>query len=650
MKFPFANQFITTGAGAAYRLSLPAGAAAKAANQAMTALVFFRIPPEFHENAYHRILLARGNGGTGSGECYLRVKANADPIDLTYQVKTGTTVHASGTISGLPKGKDFVAGVVINPAYVHVFIAATDGSYLQQANVATTGAYTNSMTSPQMFDHIGSSGGGSNRPWYGPIENVCFISGTFPEVSGQADATLIANIASGAQSLETLHTLFTGGAKVSRYPLLTHTDLSDLWELAGALTEVNVDNPGQRRAFPGGPVRPMGLYPARTRDQVSQCVFASVGDISTAAGTVKVEGGTFSTSLFPTLATVRARLVGVSTGTVWRDWTPLTTNVGAGTWAAADFANVPAKAEFMALQFAGFDSTGAMITRIICSHGMRGVGFCAINSGQSQLMYLWANGGAFTVPNGLNLVTTIQEGTLTSGVESAVNNYQRVINPYMNAGVGIARGMLQLAVEINTLFPGYPIQLMTVGKSGEPINRLSPISVNNPSAGGSYYYNRWQRLAEALGVIPPHYLQLVGHSSGSDSTYRVIYEEMVAEAISRFGNPIKVLPVDVPRYSGAGTSANYNQVQAARRLTREWIEDNAEGYHGPSFGCVQTSEGGSSDPHPSNDDAGQGRTGGLMAWHILAAARAVEDVIVAPVAARTVAASNKLFVEIGAIN
>lgn len=649
MKFPFANQNITAGAGAAYRLSLPAGAAAKSANQAMTALVFFRIPAEFHENSYSRALLARGNGGTGSGEGYLRVKANVDPIDLTYQVKTGTTVHATGTISGLPKGKDFVAGVVINPTYVHVFVAATDGGFLQQANHATTGAYTEAMSSPQMFDHIGSTGGGSQRPWYGPIENVTFIRGTFPEVSNQADPALIANIASGAQSIDTLHSLFTGGARVSRYLMLTHTDFSDVWELAGALTEVNVDNPGQRRAFPGGPVRPMGLYPARTRDQVSQCVFAAVGDISTAAGTVRVEGGTFSTSLFPTLSTVRARLVGVSTGTVWRDWTPLSTNVGAGTWAAADFANVPAKAEFMALQFAGFDASGAMVTRVICSHGMRGVGFCALNSGQSQLMYLWANGGAFTVPNGLNLITTIQEGTLTSGVESAVNTYQRIINPYMNAGVGIARGMLQAAVEINALFPGYPIQLMTVGKSGEPIGRMSPISVNNPSAGGSYYYNRWQRLAEALGVIPPHYLQLVGHSSGSDSTYRIIFEEMLAEAVSRFGNPIKVLSVDVPRYSGAGTGSLHTQVQAARRLTREWIEDNAEGYHGPSFGCVQTSESGS-DPHPSNDDLGQGRTGALMAWQLLAAARAVEDVIVAPVAARTIAASNKLFVGVGSIN
>lgn len=649
MRFPFANELITGGSGAAFRLNLPANAAQKSAAEAMTAIVFFEIPPEFHEDSYRRILLARNNGTTGSGDCYLRVKANTNPIDLTYQVKTGTTVHATGTISGLPVGKKFVALVIINPTAVHIAVAACDGSYYDDASHATTGAYDNAMTSPGMFDKIGS-GLSTSRPWYGPLENVTFISGTFPEVTGAPDQSLVEAIADGSQSLDTLHTLFTSGAKDSRYPMLTSTDLSDVWELATALTKANEDVAGGRKAFPAGPVRPMGLTPARVGDQISQCIFGTVGDISTAAATVRVEGGVISMARYPTLTVVKARLVGLDTGTVWRDWTPLTTNTGAGTWAAANFANVPAKAEFMSLQFAGFDATDSMITRIICSSGIRGVGFNHIFSSQSQGMQYYETGGQ-AVASGLNLMTTIQHGTINDGVESDVFTYPRVITPYLNTGVGIARGMVRAAEEINALFPGYPIQFLTVGKAGVGVGKMTPISVANVNDGTDYYFNRWAHLATHLGVIPPYYLQLMGHSSGSDSSYRILFEEMRAEAVSHLGDPIKTLTIDVPRYSEAGTGSNFTQVQNARRQVREWVEDNPSlGYHGPSMAVVKTNETGSSNPHPANTDEGQGRGGSLLAWQIMMACRAVEDVVIAPVAARTVAATGRLYVELGAIN
>jgi len=648
MRFPFANQNITGGSGNAFRLDIPSSANTKAANEAMTALVFFAIPSEFHENAYNRILLARLNGTTGSGDCYLRVKANVDPIELTYQVKTGTTVHATGTLSGLPVGKDFVAGVVVNPTAVHVFVAATDGSFSTQGNHVTSAAYAAAMSAPGMFDKIGS-GVSSSRPWYGPIENVCFIAGTFPEVSGQASPTLITSIASGSQSLDTLHTLFTGGSRRCRYPMLTPRDLTDTWGIAGALTEVNKDVPNGEKPFPTDPIRQIGLRPNVVGDQVSQMTFAVAGDITTATSTVRVEAGTFSPSAWPTLSTVRARLVGLDTNTVWRDWTTLTTNTTLGTWAAANLTGVAARPEFMVLEFAGFTSAGVQVTPTINSHGLRGVGHNSLPSGQSQLMQLFETGGLQVQPN-INLITTIQQGTITSGVESAVNTYSRVITPLLNNGVGIARGMVRMAEEINAKFPGYPIQLMTVGKSGEPINKLTPISVANPDTGGPFYFNRWQRLAQHLGTIPPYVLLTVGHSSGSDSGYRTLYEEMLAEAFLRFGAPLRVLPVDVPRYSGAGTGANYTQVSAARSAMREWAEDNPTlAYQGPSMAVVQTSEVGS-DPHPSNTDLGQGRSGSLMAWHLMEATRAVPDHVIGITEARTVAATNRLFVKLGPIN
>lgn len=647
MRFPFAHVNIT--GSTAYRLDLPAAAAQKSASEAMTALVFFSIPSQFQEGAFRRILLGRNGATTGSGDCYLRIKANVDPIELDYIIRTGATTQASGTISGLPAGKSFVAGVVINPTNVHVFVASTDGAYYDKQTTANTGAYTNALTSPGMFNRVGSAPSGAARPWYGPIENVTFISGTFPEVSGAPDQSIVEAIADGSQSLDTLHTLFTSGAQDCRYSMLTTTDLSDTWGLVTALTPVNESTSQGLKPYPARPQRPMGLTPTRVGDQVSQCIFGTVGDITTAAATVRVEGGTFSAATYATLATVRARLVGLDTGTVWRDWTPLSTNVGAGTWAGADFASVQARAEFMVLQFAGFDSSGNVVTPIVCSHGMRGVGFNHIHSSQSQGSQLYETGG-LAVSAGLNLMTTIQQGTITAGVESAVNSYPRVITPHLTLGVGIARGMVRAAEEINALFPGYPIHWMTVNKSGVSVKVMSPPSVANPDGGGARYHKRWHRLADHLGVIPPYYLQLMGHPSDADNLYRTYFEEMLAEASTRLGDPIKVLTCDVSRYSGTGTNANHIAAFRARVAMREWANDNPSlGYHGPSFGVVKTSESGS-DPHPANTDEGQGRTGSLMAWQILMACRAVEDVVIAPVAARTVTATGRLYVELGEIN
>lgn len=648
MRFPFANQNITGGSGNAFRLDIPSSANTKAANEAMTALVFFSIPDELHEGSFQRMLLARGGGTTGSGDQYLRVKANVAPVELTYQVKTGATVHATGTLNDLPVGKDFVAGVVINPTAVHVFIAATDGSFSQQGNHVTSAAYAAAISGPGMFDKIGS-GLSTSRAWYGPIENVCFIAGTFPEVSGQASPSLIASIANGSQSLDTLHSMFTGGSRRCRYPMITTRDLTDAWGIAGPLTEANKDEPNGKKIFPSDPIRQIGLRPNVVGDQVSQMTFAVAGDISTATSTVRIEAGTFSPSAWPTLSTVRVRLVGLDTNTVWRDWTTLTTNTTLGTWAAANLTGVAARPEFMVPEFAGFTSAGVQVTPTINSHGLRGVGHNALPTGQSQLMQNFETGGLQVQP-GLNLITTIQQGTITSGVESAVNTYSRVITPLLNNGVGIARGMVRMAEEINARFPGYPIQLMTIGKSGESINKMTPISAANPDTSVAFFYNRWQRLAQHLGAIPPYVLMTVGHSSGSDIGYRTLYEEMLAEAFFRLGGPLRVLPVDVPRYSGAGTGANFTQVSAARNAMRTWTVDNPMlAYQGPSMSVVQTGEVGS-DPHPSNTDMGQGRTGSLMAWHLMAAMRAVPDHVIGITEARTVAATNRLFVKLGPIN
>lgn len=586
-------------------LTLPALAAAKGANVSCVFGMFFATQKSGWENNQTLIMAARQAGGTGGNDAYFGFAQAC--TSLTFRLRNGgLDLIAATDLVGLTAGSKYLLLLVINPTNTHVIAAPVDGGTPLVSTFAISTPYAANMSATALINSLGGSTGAVNYSWMGDMENAFFLTGQFPESGGIPNDTLIRNIASGVQDINTLDAQLTSGVKKFWYPMRHNRDLSDAFGLVADLTYTNEDRPVGKFCMNGVALRPESVRPADADWAVSQTYFATPGSSATATASVPVQGGTYS-GISPTA--VQARLI-KEDGTTHVDWTQIATAAG-GVWAAGTLPSVPMVAGILHLDIRAVDGGGSQLGNIQ-SGGIRGVGFHLFITGQSQAAYWYENGAGLAIPSGSRLISYVQKNTVHRramvGSSSAINRLAR-------------RGLRQTLIEINTLYPGVPVQFTSIAEAGQPIDQFI--------TGGSFVA-RWAAVAASFGVSGPMYLTPVGHSSGADSTYQTKFTDLITLADANLGVK-KVICIPVPRYknSGATLAGNALQVHESRRGMRAWHELNrSRSVWGSSFACVTSETGEASvsvDPHPGDDATGQGRAGAILAFVGMSACRAIVD-------------------------
>ena len=582
-------------------LPLPAAAGNKSASTACVVGCFFRSPVNGSEENYSRTLMTRESGGTGGNDGYIQVSQNGVSIESRY--RNGGNNLFDTSISGLTPGLPYLVMLIVNPLRIHL-VACTPGGTPIVSTVEGAGIYTASMTTRPFLSSLIGSGGPNNRLYYGPYEEAFYLSGEFPEASSIPDSTLIQNIADGSQDLATLDAQLTGGVKRFRYRLQNEADLSDAYGLVDDLVPSNIDAATGKRLYTSGPLRPKALMPALTSDGVSQVLFGTAANSATATATINIEGGTYS-GITP--AAIQARLVNES-GTAIVDWSTVDDDPDSGAWVGTSFSGVLMTASYFRTEFRAVDGVDDAIGETSHSYGLKGAGFRMLTQAQSQLMYLFINGSGLAITSGIRLLC-IKTSSVTSPfvLSSSSDNIR-----------GVRRGIRQLAIEINALFPGVPIQIDSVGEPGTPISDFYP--PGNKAV-------RWGIQKTFNGVIQPFYQLFMGHSEDTGSTYQSKVAEIVTYAEAQYGQGIKNLHVPVPRYHGAGATLTGNALavdQSRRGAKAHCVANPVRNKWMGSWSSIKTDESGS-DPHPSDDAEGQGRCGTLLALSLLSVCRAIVD-------------------------
>jgi hypothetical protein len=592
------------------RLNLPSGAGAKAGNIPALFGMWVQTPKgTFFENRNHVVMAKMIGAATASSGCIRFPKAATSAVFALWNSGSSLLSGSTVTLTGLTPGVPLLVMIAINPTHTHL-IACHVGGTPVVISQAVTAPYTADMSTNHLISSFGGGSGGATNAWNGPIEEAFMLTGTtgvdlFPQTAGVPDATLIQNIANGAQDLDTLHTLLSGTRRF-RYRMLHNRDLEDAWGVSGNLTIINEDKPAGKQNVNGRTLRPAQINPAPSIGGVSQCTFPIAGDASRATCKIKVPGGTYS-GLTP--AAVQARLVNEA-GTSVVDWTTIDAAPAAGVWVAGELTNVPMTAGWLFMDIRLINGSSAQIGPIV-SAMTSGAGFrLVIGSGQSQFA-ITENGGSLAIPSGIRVLHNYR-GERFVFLGSADKTSRQI-------GVGFRR----LAMEINERFPGIPIELTTILQAGEGITSFA--------TGGAYAY-LWAQTAASQAVQQPFIWMLCGHSSGANSFYQTYFEDMLAQGQAVFGEPLIYCLMPVPRYSLAGTNpatGSASQTSWSRRAMRAWHEENREiSYWGGSLSVVRTSEDVSSDPHPDLTDYGSGRTGAIMGWRAMEAIRAITSEVI----------------------
>lgn len=591
------------------RLNLPTGAATKSGVGGCVFGFWVRMPRSPGAATVPQVIAGRGGAYTGGADAYLRFEDYATLNSLHWIYRHSGNLRWDLTVAAPGFATPYLVLGIITAGYVHL-VTCEPGGTPTVASVANTYGYNNSLN--PLLEFLGAgTGSGSNNAAIPDMEECFFLHGLFPESGGVPDNTLIQNIADGTQDLATLSSQLTSGVNRFRYRLRDESDLSDAFGVFGDMAPNLTDSAKGIIYTARGPLRPVALQPQNMGHQISQVTFATPGDSTTATCSIPVEGGTYS-GITPTA--MQARLV-QEDQTVLVDWTTFDVAPSGGTWAAGTLTDVPMTAGYLRLDIRAVDGTGTQIGDSVSSHGLRGAGFAiGGSSGQSQLMYLWGTGGGLALSSAARVV--IQRVT-----EAGTEIEMLLGNGGYYTTRGVTRGMRQAANEINALYPGVPIQFATIGVAG-----TSPSVF---ATGGTYVAN-WQALADLFGIAQSDFFQLqMGHSSNSghdtESTYRTVFEDTLAQAQTALGAPLKVILCPTPRYAGAGTGTTYGQVKAARDAMRSWLADNpASGFWAGSFSVVK-SESSDVGPHPSDDDQGQGRDGTLIGRALMSACGAILD-------------------------
>lgn len=618
-----------------FRLAIPTTVSGKAANLAYTTLFWFRTPKMNHDFPHNPTILCKGGGATGGSDGQITINQAITTVTVTIRNSTGVIFTDTAPVD---KDRTYLVMLICNATQTHLVLCEPGGTADVHSQVNNAAFLTN-MATNRTWSGIGGGSSGTNRPYYGEVENLCMWTGAFPETAGIPDTALIAGIAGGVQDLDTVHALLAGGLRKFRYPLLNETDLADAWG-GESLLAVNEDRTAGRVAYPCGPLRPVPLVPARTADCISQVVFATPGDPATARADIRVEGGSYSG--LPAVARVQARLVNESQAVVhdWIDLAATAPSAGAGTWAAsAGFAAVPMQASYLRCDFRALDSGGAVIAGPVPGYGLRGAGFHILGQAQSQLAQLVTAGAPLAVTQGTRAIATVQDGNEFVAGDPLIGELDKPATPYItrsymigsatDGGRGVRHGIRAMFNEVNAIHPGVPVQYSNVALGGTGLAAYSDYAA--PGTPGELA-GRWAGLRTGLGVVQPFFLLLLGHSSGPADTEGKL-ARVVAWSQLHFGTPIRYLHASVPRYRAAGTGSNFTATANSRNGARAWCDANpAMNLWLGSWSTVFTTlvagaEGAVSDPHSDlGSPFGQGRTGALIGLGLLMAARAVPDV------------------------
>lgn len=654
MSFQFPDVNVDQTNTTALRLAMPTGAANKPANTAFTALAFIRTPSVF-VGTFTRNILARNNGATSPNDSTFGTFGTTGAMTCTIRdggVILATTSGAANPINLLPN-RNYLVGLIANSGGTWLFACEPNGTPLVQALIVTApGPFGSSFTgggATGVFGNIGGAAG--SNPWFGPLEEVCMWHGAFPEVSGAPDPAVIQALANGAD-LATFHTTVTPNLTPRfRYRLRDETDLADAAGVTAVLVPTNENRVAGRVGYTSGPLRPTGFAPVWTIPNISQVMFGTVGDAATATTTIGTEGGTY-TGITP--VRIEARLLD-ETQAVIRNWTTVDAAPTGGTWVAkADaFPGVLMQASYLRVEFRAIGA-GEAVLASAPGYGLRGAGFSVLTGGQSQLMYYFGVGNGVALPAGARGIVATQSGQIARTTPlPALSDVAPVITEYMIASGSSnsrwARGVRQAIIEINALFPGVPVQISSVGQTGEGITAFYP-----GTGGNGAFALRWAAYRANLGVLQPYFLGLMGHSSGSGGDYDTRLGIMVAHVESVVGVPVRKLHFETPRYWNAPTvDSPIHEAQASRHGQRKYCLDNpATNIWCGSWASVASisdnTAGVTVDVHPADTPEGQGRGGAMIAYALMSAARAVPDVPVGITAVRAVGATA--VVEFGAIN
>jgi hypothetical protein len=635
IRLPDTNAYANTTAQLPCYFTLPTTAGVKAANSGCI-FGFWVMPPQraqFELNSAV-VLAARNLGAAGGADGRIRYANQAGTsIDAQWRNAGATLFTLSAAAPGLTAAPLFIA-IIINPTNVHLCVMPVGGS-LTVSTVANTTAWAANMSADAFVEHLGCAAGNA-AAFTGAMEEAFMIGGEFPESAGVPDNALLQDIANGVQDLDTLDALMTGGAKRFRYRMRQTAELSDAFGVAADLTLNNPNVSMGKFLTSSGPLRPVSLIPAMTATRVSQAIFATAGNSASATASVRVEGGAYS-GITP--AAIQARLI-KEDGTDHVPWTVIDPAPTGGTWQSGVIPNVPMVAGWLECEIRAVNGSGVQVGDAVRSYGLRGVGFSALQSAQSQLGTLWAISTvtALAVPTGLRFAVSRADNTRASEfIISRVSDTATVNENSRGCGWGIR----QAAIEINARYPGVPIQMAWVGENGTPLSDYVP---PGPRSG------RWAIIDSFWGARQPYLFVPMGHSEAASIDYPAgLYADMIDHVAATCGDPIFTVGLPASRYSIAGTGGNYNAgTRPSRDAMYDWHFDNpTKSRWGGDFSVVTTDNEVTGSGHTTIDNAGQGRSGALIAWALMTASRAVEDVQIGIVSARR--DGTTLRVKLGAI-
>lgn len=586
-----------TGTGGSVRLTVPAGASFKAANRGFVIGCFAKAPVGGYTQTATHNLISRFNGLTGGGDGYLRFTNTGGTLEARFR-QGGADTLVNTQVTGLTAGTVYLVMLLATATSAHL-VACPVGGSPTVTTVASNALYALNQAAVDCFGTIGIGAAAANGH-YGPIEEAFFLTGEFPESAGVPDNTLIQNIANGTQDLDTLVSQLANGAEKWRYRLRLASDMSDAFGVAGNLTAVNTT--ADKVILSSGPLRPVELAPDMTYSCDAQAQFSSPYTLAGATATVRTEGGAY-TGAAP--SAIQCRLV-KEDQSVYVNWVTVDAAPSAGRWAAGQISGVPPVSGRLTREFRKVDGSGAQIGEIIASHGLTGSGLFVVPQGQSQLDYLADVGNGVAVPSNMRLtVHYFKAGVLKTFQVSDLNLNSRV-----------ARGLRQLGIELNTLYPGVPITIASLAVSGQSLEAFF---------GAGAHAGKWGEIKTRLGIVQPFYLMMCGHGNASSTSYQSDIVNAIAKCVSDLGTPIKTLHLLTARYAGAGSGGSYVACNDNRIAIRAHVAANPS--DNMLVGSLHAIKSTANDvgPHPADNNVGQGRSGAAMAWGLMMACRAVED-------------------------
>lgn len=606
--------------GVAVRLALPAAASYKAANVGFVTGMWVETPIGGYENGVTYNLLSRGGGGTSGNDGFLNLNQTATTLTASLR-SSGTQLIANQQLTGIPQGQRMLVMLIVTAAYVHI-VACKPGSAAIRNSAANAAVYAANLAASDIWSGIGSGTSTVSYAHYGPVEDAFLFRGLFPETAGVPDMTLIENIANRVQSLDTLDALLTGTvSKRWRYKMQQQDSLTDSFGVSGALTPVNTTV--NKVLLSGGPVGPNALMPTYTRALASQVLFGTVGAPLTAFADIKIEGGTY-TGITP--AAIHARLR-KEDGTVLRNWQVADAAPSGGVWAASQFSAVPGTAGWLTCDYKAVDDGGAQIGDIVSSFGWKGAGFNVLCESQSQGAFLFEAGGGYAIP-AASRIQTLVTSAVSNGVVKKLSD--------LNAVNRASKGVRQWGIELDTLYPGWPICISTVGVGGLPLSDW---------ATGGGQAASWGTFKTIVGLWQPGYLMFIGHSN-PDTSYETVLGNVIAKATADVGPFLGYLHAGTSRYQGDTTG----NPKSHRESTRARVANNPSTDWYAAHPLVTKSDTSDQGPHPMDADVGKGRHGALLAWGQMGRCGAVEDEPLTFVAAEKVLGGTAYDLIVGPVN